>query len=560
MLCLLILYLFTTTSYACTMWAAGKKATKSGATMLVGSDDSEGSLDPRLVHVPPADYDENAKRPVFFGQEDFPRYIGYARGPAYYPIGGQKIMEPIGYIDQVPHTYGYYEGTYGIANEKNVGIVESTCSARYFASPRKPGEITGPIWSINELSRVAMERAATAWEAVILIGKLAEEGGFYGNAAQAEDGGESLFISDPDEVWLFHVLAAPNDSAVWVAKRVPTTDVVACPNVFVIRDINDALHSDNVYSVAKSLGLWNEGEEFDFVKVYSDGEYCSTFYSGRRLWRIFDLAAPSMRLSPTYKNLRVDAPYPFSVTPDNPVDRTLGSRIMRDYYNGTAYDLSSGLAAGPWGSPLRASSACDCTGNETSFGKGGFERSIGIHRMAYSVIVESRNDKDDLIATRVWLGQHAAWGTVYLPVYAAAASLEYQSRPIPQSITNVNPFQPSRAMWWAGRRVSNVCYGHWSKYHPIVEKLQYSLENIAEQQMDKLEANFTSLLDLVAWSTQNADEIFNKWWDLVDRLILYWGDGFGTNPVQGILGELSGYSNEWLQAVGYFKASGKVTA
>jgi len=555
-----MLYFLLATSYACTMWAAGKKATKTGATMLVGSDDGEGSGDPRLVHVPPADYKEGAKRPVYFDEEDFPRYVGYARGPAYYPVGDQKIMEPIGYIDQVSHTFGYYEGTYGIANEKNIGIVESTCSARYFVSPRKPGETTGPIWSIDELSRVAMERATTARDAVLLMGKLAEEGGFYGVAAEAESAGESLFISDPDEVWLFHILAAPNDSAVWVAKQVPDTDIAACPNIFVIRDISDALHSANLYSVAKALGLWNEGEEFDFVKVYSNGEYCSPFYNGRRLWRIFDLAAPSLSLSPTYKNLRLDAPYPFSVTPDNPVDRTLGSRIMRDYYNGTAYDLSTGLAAGPWGSPLRASSSCDCTGNETSFGKGSFERSIGIHRMSHSVIIESRSDKNDLIATRVWLGQHAAWGTVYIPVYAAAASLEYKKYPVPRCVSDANPFEPSKVMWWAGRRVSNVCYGHWSKYHPIVEELQYRLEKISEHQMDKLEANFTSLLDLVAWSTHNADDVLNKWWELVDRLIMYWGDGFGTNPVQGILGELSGYSYEWLEAVGYFRASMGVAA
>jgi len=295
--------------------------------------------------------------------------------------------------------------------------------------------------------------------------------------------------------------------------------------------------------------------------MYSNGEFCSPFYNGRRLWRIFDLVAPSLKLSPAYRNLRVDSPYPFSVTPDNPVDRKLGSRIMRDYYNGTPYDLSSGLAAGPWGSPLRASitsESCDGRGNEASFRKGGFERSIGIHRMAYSVIIESRSDKDHLIATRVWLGQHASWGTVYLPVYAAAAKLEYQRWPIPHCISSANPFQTSRTMWWASRRVSNVCYGHWSKYHPIVEQLQHRFEDTSEQQMDRLEANFTSLLDLLAWSTQNAEDIFNKWWDLVDRLILYWGDGFGTDPAHGILGKLSGYSNEWLEAVGYFEASRRI--
>jgi len=127
---------------------------------------------------------------------------------------------------------------------------------------------------------------------------------------------------------------------------------------------------------------------------------------------MYYLVAPSVSLSPSYKNLRLDAPYPFSVTPDTLVDHSLASEVMRDFYKGFAYDLSVGLAAGPWGSPLRVTSSCDCTGNETSSGEGGFERSIGIHRTAYSVIIESWSDKPPPITTRVWIGQHAAWGTV----------------------------------------------------------------------------------------------------------------------------------------------------
>lgn len=59
-----------------------------------------------------------------------------------------------------------------------------------------------------------MERSVSAKSAVVLIGKLAEEGGFYGPSAHHSDAGEALFISDPTEVWLFHVLPAPNNSAV----------------------------------------------------------------------------------------------------------------------------------------------------------------------------------------------------------------------------------------------------------------------------------------------------------------------------------------------------------
>ena len=64
---------------------------------------------------------------VFFAYELFPRYVGYSRGvPEYYPKGNETIFEPIGLIPQVAHTYAYFEETYGVINEKQVAISEST--------------------------------------------------------------------------------------------------------------------------------------------------------------------------------------------------------------------------------------------------------------------------------------------------------------------------------------------------------------------------------------------------------------------------------------------------
>ncbi len=41
--------------------------------------------------------------------------------------------------------------------------------------------------------------------------------------------------------------------------------------------------------------------------------------AGRRLWRAFDMLAPSLKLSPDYGNLKSERPYPFSVKPDKAV-------------------------------------------------------------------------------------------------------------------------------------------------------------------------------------------------------------------------------------------------
>lgn len=73
--------------------------------------------------------------------------------------------------------------------------------------------------SINELSRIALERASTAREAVKIIGDLATEYGFYGPGSGIETGAESLKIIDENEGFELEILASDTlgTSAIWVA-------------------------------------------------------------------------------------------------------------------------------------------------------------------------------------------------------------------------------------------------------------------------------------------------------------------------------------------------------
>jgi dipeptidase len=75
----------------------------------------------------------------------------------------------------VNHTFAYWEQTYGAMNERQVGIGESTCSAVYAA--QAPDEGGQALMSVDELSKIAMERASTAREAVQLMGDLAVQFG-----------------------------------------------------------------------------------------------------------------------------------------------------------------------------------------------------------------------------------------------------------------------------------------------------------------------------------------------------------------------------------------------
>lgn len=82
---------------------------------------------------------------------------------------------------QVEETYALVESGYGIMNEFQVAIGESTCAARFWAAPTTAGG-KAQI-EVREMSRLALERTKTARDAIKLMGSLAEQYGFYAAGA-----------------------------------------------------------------------------------------------------------------------------------------------------------------------------------------------------------------------------------------------------------------------------------------------------------------------------------------------------------------------------------------
>ena len=85
-------------------------------------------------------------------------------------------------------------------NERQVAMAESTCGARTLGPlPATGPGSSGALFSIEELSRVALERCATARCAVATMGALASQYGFFAQDREYEDSAEvgcfSWFIS-----------------------------------------------------------------------------------------------------------------------------------------------------------------------------------------------------------------------------------------------------------------------------------------------------------------------------------------------------------------------------
>ena len=256
---LLVLLLLTPPSAAdpgaCTTLLVGRKASADGSVLVSHSMD-EANNDFRLVHVPAKNYTLPAQRPVYADQEDYPRVVDAAISPSYAPSlsGGLAPSVPIGSIPQVAHTYAFLDLSYGAVNEHQVAIGESTCSA---VTVGKPISVPGgrALFWVGELSHVALERCKTARCAVQLMGALAEQYGFYGDG-EREGAGETLTVADPQEAWVFHVLAGADDeggNAIWVAKRVPEGEMTVVANMFTVRGVN-LTDTDNYYGTVVWCG------------------------------------------------------------------------------------------------------------------------------------------------------------------------------------------------------------------------------------------------------------------------------------------------------------------
>jgi len=93
--------------------------------------------------------------------------------------------------------------------------------------------------------------------------------------------------------------------------------------------------------------------------------------------------------------------------------------VYRDHYEGTEYDLTKGVAAGPWGNPNRA---------PTPIGLNGlWERAISMYRTTWSFVLEAKPHGRSI----TWFGWDAPHGTAYLPLMGAAtesAPDSYHSR------------------------------------------------------------------------------------------------------------------------------------
>jgi dipeptidase len=493
---------------ACTNLLVTKGASATGSSYILYTSDGEWLY--HLHQYPAMDYPEGE----------------------YLQIGNGKIK-------QVHHTYarlGFH------MNEYQLSIGETTFTGRE------------ELWSKNNILKywhlmdLALQRAKTAREAIKVITGLVEE---YGYGSE----GESFSIADPNEVWILEMIGngSHGKGAIWVAMRIPDGMVAAHANhsrigTFPLDDPDNCLYSKNVIDFAVEKGWYNpkSGKAFEFNKVYDPATPEKLKYSEARVWSLFRRIAPSLNLSPDYHRGLTDKRYPLWIKPDKKLTTADIFSLARDHYEGTEFDMTKGIQAGPYGSPQRNRPLSFYVDSV----KYSWERPISTYNTAFSFIAQMRSSLPDEIGGIMWFGEDETYATCYTPMYCSITDI-----PAAYKKGNMQHFSHESA-WWVFNFVSNFMHLRYKDMVKDMQKVQSTLENqfLAQQaaiekaalQIYKTDKK-AAVAFLTNYSIDQGTYVVEKWQELGNLLVTKYNDGYVKDEnghVQSI-----GYPQEWLNKV-----------
>jgi dipeptidase len=511
-----ILFGWGATALACTSIVVSRGASRDGSVMVTYSADAP--FMPKLLYVPG----------------------GAHQAGELIQVRGWEDDRLCGPVKQLANTYSVV----GLMNEHQLSLGETTTGGR-----RELVDRTGML-DYDALMMLTLQRARTAREAIKIVDELAREYGYRSS-------GETFSIADPDEAWIMELIGkGPGQKGiVWVAARVPDGMITAHANMsritsFPLDDPDNWLYSQDVISFAIEKKYYStaSSKPFSFRDAYHPGIGPSQQRAcAGRVWSIYRRSARSQQFSDAFFRGKEGAEdYPLFIKPDAPLAVADVMGLMRDHYEGTPYDMTKGLDAGPFGTPYRY--------RDLPFKVDGtdymWERPISTQQAGFVTVSQSRKGMPDGVGGVTWFTPDDASTSCFTPFYCGITAL-----PAPYVKGDYKKFEWDSA-WWVSNLVSNLCYDRWSRIAPDVQAAQsrreadlLKMQPVIEEAAVKLGSTDLALMRefLTNYSVSTGEAVFRYWQGVAESILVKHIDGY----VKGTQGRPKGvgYSPEWLKRV-----------
>lgn len=482
------------TILGCTNLLVTKGASADGSTMITYSGDSYEFYG-ELYYSPAAKYPDGVWLDILEWDS------------------GKKL----GRIKQANQTYNVV----GNMNEYQVVIGETTFGGR--------SELVNPngIMDYGSLMYVTLQRAKTAREAIKIMTDLVEEYGY-------QSSGESFSIADPNEVWIMEMIGKGEgvNGANWVAVKIPDGYISGHANAsrittFPLNDPQNVIYSKDIISFAREKGYFDgKDSEFSFGAAFDPLNFGSVRFCDARVWSMFRRCNPAMEMYLTYIRGESMERMPLYIKPDKKLTLEDVMGLMRDNYEGTEFDMTKGLSAGPYKMPVRWRPLVWEYDGQEYFN----ERPISTPQTGWSFISQSRSWLPNEVGGLLWFGVDDTKMTVYVPMYASLNSVPYNFK---QGVGSLAEFTWDSA-FWVFNFVSNYVYPRYSLMINDVLAVRYELEGkfLAHQKEVEDKALALSKISkrdaidyLTGYSNELADITIKRWKKLGEKLIQKYIDG-----------------------------------
>ena len=487
--------LITASGFACTNFLVGKRASADGSVFISYSADSYG-MSGFAVHYPAAVHPLGAMREIY--NWDTGNYLGQ--------------------IPEAPYTYNVV----GNINEHQVAIAETT-----FGGREELVDTTGLI-DYGSLIYIALQRSKTAREAIDVMTSLVQQYGYYSS-------GESFSIADKNEAWILEMVGkgGKEKGAVWVAIRIPDDCISAHANQarirkFDMKDKENVRYSKDVIKFARKMGYFSgKDEEFDFAAAYCPADFGGLRYCDARVWSFFNMfGEEDMTKYLAWASGDATAePMPLYMKPKKPMTLQDVQNGMRDHYEGTPFEITGDLGAGPYDMPYRPSPLSFKVDGKEYFN----ERPISTFQTAFTFVAQLRSELPDAVGGVMWFGADDANMVVFTPVYGCATVV-----PDCYKECYADPLEFSwKSSFWVFNWVSNMIYPKYSMIIDDMRAVQATLESAVYEQSKAVEAEALAAIGtspkyavslLTDFTCHSGETVLAEWKKFGEKIIVKYND------------------------------------
>lgn len=231
--------------------------------------------------------------------------------------------------------------------------------------------------------------------------------------------------------------------------------------------------------------------------------------------------------------------------------------LHRDHYEGTQFDTTKGITAGPFGCPNRYLGKYDGNQNDVNSPDrkiwGAWERPISVFYCGFVYVNQGRSWLPDSIGGVCWFGMDKPYETCFVPFYVGVTKL-----PRSYSVGSTKKFDKKFA-WWAFNFVANLADLKYSYMIKDIKVKQKEIEDREFANQRKIEKKALEIYKknpdearkyLTKYCIKNSGEVVAQWWDLAFFLVGKYSDGYINVPK---VGKEVGYPKWWLKESRYSK-------